>query len=161
MSAHITSKKEDIAKIVLMAGDPFRVKNFVEKYLVDYKLVNNVRNEYGYTGMLNGKRVSVFSHGMGLESIGIYAYELFSQYDVDHIIRFGSCGTYTNDLDLFDVVIAKEAFTDSNYGLAYDNKSMYSKPSSKLLEIALEQADEMKSDLIGNKIVSSIVHSSQ
>ncbi len=160
MSAHITSKKEDIAKIVLMAGDPFRVKNFVEKHLIDYKLVNNVRNEYGYTGMLNGKRVSVFSHGMGLDSIGIYAYELFDQYDVEHIIRFGSAGSYTNDLELFDVVIAEEAFTDSNYGLAYDNKSNYAKPDAKLLKIAKEQGEIIKNK-VSNNIVSSTIHSSQ
>ncbi len=138
MSHHINASKEDVAKIVFMAGDPLRVKKFVEDYLEDYKLVNSVRNELGYTGFYKGKRVSVFSHGMGLDSIGIYAHELYNDYDVDIIIRFGSAGAYVESLNLLDVLIVKEAYTESNYGLVYNETTQNVLASDSLYKLAIK-----------------------
>jgi purine-nucleoside phosphorylase len=120
---HIEAKKQDIAKIVLMPGDPLRAKLFAKKYLKKVKKINNVRGMLGFTGFYKNKKVTVMGHGMGLDSIGIYAFELFKFYDVDKIIRFGSCGTYNKELDILDIVIAKKAFTESNYGLGFGVKN--------------------------------------
>ena len=98
MFGHINANKEDISNLVLICGDPLRSKYIAEHYLEDYKLVNEVRGMFGYTGYYNGKRISVMSHGMGIPSAGIYTYELFNEYDVDYIIRIGTAGAYTEDL---------------------------------------------------------------
>ena len=94
---HIESNKEDIARIVLMPGDPLRAKHIAETYLEDYRLVNSVRNIFAYTGMYKGTEVTVFASGMGNASMGIYSYELFKDYDVDVIIRIGSCGAFKEE----------------------------------------------------------------
>lgn len=91
MTPHISSKKEDIAKIVLMPGDPLRAKYIAENFLQNPKLINSVRNIYGYTGTYKGKQLTVFASGMGMPSMGIYCYELYKFYDVETIIRIGSC----------------------------------------------------------------------
>ena len=115
MTPHNEAKKEDIAKTVLMPGDPLRAKYIAETYLDDYKLVNTVRNCYAYTGYYKGKRVTIMASGMGMPSIGIYSYELFKFYDVDTIIRVGSSGAYTEKLNLYDVVLVDNAYSDSAY----------------------------------------------
>ena len=115
MTPHIEANKDDIAKIVIMPGDPLRAKMIAETYLEDVKLVNTVRNVLGYTGKYKGKEVTVMASGMGMPSIGIYSYELFKFYDVDSIIRVGSCGAYTRDLNLYDVILVNEAYSDSSY----------------------------------------------
>ena len=115
MTPHNEANKEDIAKIVLMPGDPLRAKFIAETYLTDCKLVNKVRNCFAYTGFYNGKRVTVMASGMGMPSIGIYSYELFKFYDVDTIIRVGSSGAYTDELDVFDVVLVNGAYSESTY----------------------------------------------
>ena len=89
---HNSAKKEDFAKTVIMPGDPKRSEYIANKFLTDVKLVNDVRGIKGYTGYYKGKKVSVMAHGMGMPSIAIYAHELFNFYDVDTIIRVGSCG---------------------------------------------------------------------
>ncbi len=91
MTPHISSKKEDIAKTVLMPGDPLRAKYIAENFLENARLINSVRNIYGYTGTYKGKEITVFASGMGMPSIGIYCYELYKFYDVESIIRIGSC----------------------------------------------------------------------
>lgn len=91
MTPHNEAKKEDIAKIVLMPGDPLRAKYIVDNFMTNVKLVNSVRNMFGYTGEYKGKKITVFASGMGMPSMGIYSYELFKFYDVDSIIRIGSC----------------------------------------------------------------------
>ena len=108
MTPHNEAKKSDIAKSVIMSGDPLRVKAIAEKYLDDYKLVNDVRCAYAYTGTYKGKKVTVMAHGMGIPSMGIYAYELFKEYDVDKIIRLGSAGALTKDLNVLDIVFGEE-----------------------------------------------------
>ncbi len=115
MTPHIEAKKEDIAKIVLMPGDPLRCRMIAEKYLTDIKLVNTIRNQYAYTGYYKGKRVTIFSSGMGCPSMGIYSYELFKFYEVEEIIRVGSCGALVEDLKLYDVVVVENSYSLSNY----------------------------------------------
>ena len=115
MTPHNEANKEDIAKVVLMPGDPLRAKFIAETYLDDYKLVNTVRNCFAYTGTYKGKKVTVMASGMGMPSIGIYSYELFKFYDVDTIIRVGSSGAYTDELNLFDIVLVDGAYSDSSY----------------------------------------------
>ena len=122
MTPHNEANVGDIAKIVLMAGDPLRVKYIAENFLSDCKLVNTVRGMYCYTGIYKDKRISVMAHGMGIPSMGIYSYELFHIYDVDTIIRMGSCGALSENLDLFDIVIAENSYTESNYAMSFDNK---------------------------------------
>ena len=103
---HNSANKGDFAKTVLMPGDPLRAQFIAETFLEDVKLVTSVRNVYGYTGTYKGKPVSVMASGMGMPSIGIYSYELYSMYGVETIIRIGSAGSYSADLDVYDVVLA-------------------------------------------------------
>ena len=117
---HITAKKEDFAKTVLMPGDPLRSKFIAENFLEDAVLVNNIRGVQGYTGYYKGKRVSVMASGMGMPSIGIYSYELFNFYDVSSIIRVGSCGSFSPDLNLCDIILAQGSCTDSNFASQYN-----------------------------------------
>ena len=118
MTAHIESSKDDIAKVVLMPGDPLRAKYIAEHFLTDYKIVNKVRNMFAYSGYYKGNKVTVFSSGMGIPSIGIYAYELFKFYDVEKIIRIGTSGTIHKDVKLLDVIfssVLKFALTSSPF----------------------------------------------
>lgn len=117
---HIEAKKGEIAKTVIMAGDPLRAKFMAEKYLDNPTIYNQVRSMFGYTGTYKGKRVSIQGHGMGIPSIGIYTYELFNFYDVDTIIRVGSAGAIDNDLNIGDIVMGMGACTNSNYARQYN-----------------------------------------
>ena len=116
---HNNAAKGDFAKTVLMPGDPLRAKFIAETFLTEPKLVNNVRGVQGYTGTYKGVPVSVMASGMGIPSIGIYSYELYTQYDVENIIRIGSIGGLDASLNLGDVILAQGASTDSNYGSQY------------------------------------------
>lgn len=116
---HISAKPGDFAKTVLMPGDPLRAEFIAKNFLTDAVLVNNVRGVQGYTGYYKGKRVSVMASGMGQPSIGIYSYELFNFYDVENIIRVGSCGAFHPDLHVRDIVIAMGACTNGNYAMQY------------------------------------------
>ena len=116
---HISAKKEDFASTVLMPGDPLRSRYIAEHFLENAVLVNDVRGVQGYTGTWHGKRVSVMASGMGQPSIGIYSYELFHGYDVQNIIRIGSCGTFDPDLGLHDIILAMGACTNGNYAGQY------------------------------------------
>lgn len=115
MSIHISARPGEIAKIILMPGDPLRAKYIADNYLQDAKLVSNTRNIYFYTGTYKGVQVSVGASGMGCPSIGIYSYELFTEYGVDCIIRIGTCGAYTTDLKLFDLINIDVAVSESTY----------------------------------------------
>ena len=114
-TVHIESKKEDIAKVVLMPGDPKRSEYIAKNFLKDYKLVNNVRGMTAYTGYYKDRLVTIFPSGMGCPSMGIYSYELFKDYDVDVIIRIGSCGAYDIKLALNDVILVKGSYSESDY----------------------------------------------
>ena len=115
MTPHIEAKKGDIAKTVIMPGDPLRAKFIAEKFLDDAMQFNSVRGMLGYTGKYRGKELSVMGSGMGIPSMGIYAYELFSFYDVETIIRVGTAGGIADGLGLRDIVIAMGACTNSNF----------------------------------------------
>ncbi len=117
---HIAAKKGDFAKTVLMPGDPLRAKFIAENFLTDAVLVNNVRGVQGYTGYYKGKKVSVMASGMGQPSIGIYSYELYNFYDVETIIRVGSCGSFSPDLHARDIIVAMGACTNGNYAAQYN-----------------------------------------
>ena len=112
---HNSAKKGDVAKTVLMPGDPLRAKFIAEKYLEDPVQFNSVRGMLGYTGAFKGKPVSVMGSGMGIPSIGIYSYELFTEFDVDSIIRIGSSGGYSESLKVYDVLLALDAYSESSY----------------------------------------------
>ena len=117
---HISAKKEDIAKTVLMPGDPLRSEFIAKNFLTNPVLVNDVRGVHGYTGEYNGKKVTVMASGMGQPSIGIYSYELFNFYDVDTIIRVGTCGSFHPDLHARDIIVAMGACTNGNYAMQYN-----------------------------------------
>ena len=116
---HIAAEKGDFAKTVLMPGDPLRAEFIAKTYLENAVLVNNVRGVQGYTGEYRGKRVSVMASGMGQPSIGIYSYELYNFFDVENIIRVGTCGSYHPDLHVRDIIVAMGACTDSNFAAQY------------------------------------------
>ena len=116
---HIDARPEDIAKTVLMPGDPLRAKFVAEHFLTDPKLFNNVRGVQGYTGTYRGTRVSVMASGMGMPSIGIYSYELYEAFGVENIIRIGSAGAMRPDVHLRDLVLGMGACTDSSYAGHY------------------------------------------
>jgi purine-nucleoside phosphorylase len=144
MTAHIKALKEDVAKTVIMPGDPLRAKFIAETYLKDYKEINNVRGMLGYTGFYNDKKITVIASGMGNPSMGIYSYELFKFYDVDNIIRVGSCGAYTKDLNLYDLILVKNSYSNSTY--AYMQNGCKDKVMSSSIEMndqIIKKANEM------------------
>lgn len=151
---HNEANLGDIAKTVLMPGDPLRAKNIAENFLEDYRLVNSVRNMLTYTGKYKGKEISVMGHGMGMPSMGIYSYELYKFYDVDNIIRIGSCGAYKPELKLFDIVLSSGIFSESNYALTLNNENCHiAYPSSYLNEVIVNTArDNNVSLTIGNTL---------
>lgn len=116
---HISARKGDFAQTVIMPGDPQRAEFIAKTYLTDAKLVNNVRGICGYTGSYKGKRVSVMASGMGQPSMGIYSYELFNFYDVERIIRVGTCGSIDKELHARDIILAMGACTNGNYAAQY------------------------------------------
>lgn len=157
---HITAKKEDFAKTVLMPGDPLRAKFIAENFLEDAVLVNNVRGVNGYTGYYKGKRVSVMASGMGQPSIGIYSYELFNFYDVENIIRIGSCGSFHKDLHVRDIIIAMGACTNGNYALQYNLPGTYAPIADfGLVKKAVELCDKAGVKyMVGNIFSSDIFY---
>ena len=133
MTPHNIAKKGEIAKVVLMAGDPLRVKWIAENFLSNVRLVNNIRNAYCYTGYYKNKLISIMAHGMGIPSIGIYSYELYKYYDVDTIIRIGSTGSYSKNIEINDIVLVDSAFSESSYAKligASESNILY--PSSEI-----------------------------
>lgn len=135
---HNEANKGDIAKTVIMPGDPLRAKYIVENFFDDYKLVNQVRGMYAYTGTYKGKNLSVMAHGMGMPSIGIYSYELYKFYDVENIIRIGSCGAYKPELKLFDIILSENVFSESNYALTLNNENCHIASASNKLNSIIE-----------------------
>lgn len=121
MTPHNEANKEDIANIVIMPGDPLRAQYIAENFLEDYKLVNSVRNMFAYTGNYKGKKITVMASGMGMPSMGIYCYELYKFYDVDTIIRIGSCGTFVPEIKIFDTILVDKSYTEGNFALAMNN----------------------------------------
>ncbi len=155
---HNAAKKGDIAKTVLMPGDPLRAKYIAEKYLENPVCFNTVRNMLGYTGTYNGKQISIMGGGMGMPSIGIYSYELFNFYDVDSVIRIGSAGGYADSLKLRDLVIAMGASTDSNFAAQYQLPGTFAPIADfGLLRKAVETAEAKGVNAVVGNVVSSDV----
>ncbi|MFR4518982.1 MAG: purine-nucleoside phosphorylase, partial [Fusobacterium sp.] len=155
---HNQAKFGEIAKNVLMPGDPLRAKFIAETFLENIKLVNSVRNMLAYTGEYKGKEITVMASGMGMPSIGIYSYELYSQYGVENIVRVGSAGAYTDKLNLFDVVLAESAWSESSFAKTqngYDKDTTY--PDGELNEKIIETAKKLNIPLHLEKIHSSDV----
>jgi len=147
-----------IAKTVLMPGDPLRAKFIAETYLEDVKCFNQVRNMLGYTGTYKGKEISVMGGGMGMPSVGIYSYELFNFYDVDNIIRIGSAGALQDSLELKDLVIAMGACTDSNFANQYQLPGTYAPIASySLMQKAIEAAKMHNIPVVVGNVLSSDV----
>jgi len=156
---HIEAKeKKQIAKTVLMPGDPLRAKFIAEKFLENVQQFNTVRNMFGYTGTYKGRPITVMGSGMGMPSIGIYSYELFSFYGVENIIRIGSCGAYTKDLNLYDVILVDDCWSESTYALV---QSGYDQPvieaSKELNEKVVEIAKTLRIPIHRGRIHSSDV----
>ena len=141
---HNEASKGDFAKTVLMPGAPLRSKFIAENFLTELKLVNNVRGVQGYTGLYKGTPVSVMASGMGMPSIGIYSYELYTQYDVENIIRVGSAGALRADLELGSVVAGQGACTNSNFINQYELGGSFAPIADfDLLMAAVESAKEL------------------
>ena len=152
---HNRAETGDFAKTVLMPGDPLRAKYIAETFLESPRLVNDVRNMLGFTGTYKGAPVSVMASGMGMPSIGIYSYELYKFYDVENIIRVGSAGSYTADVDLLDVVLASSAYSQSSYAKMQggaDAEFMY--PDDKLNGVIMQCAKDS-----GIKVLEAPIHS--
>ncbi len=140
---HNSANIDDFAKTVLMPGDPLRAKFIAENFLEDPVLVNGVRGINGYTGMYNGKIVSVMASGMGIPTIGICSYELFNFYNVENIIRIGSAGAISDEVNLRDIVIGQGACTNSNYASQFNLPGTYAPIASyKLLKQAVDFAQD-------------------
>lgn len=144
-TAHIEANKEDIAKIVLTSGDPKRCEYIAKTYLKDIKLVNSVRGMTAYTGYYKNKRITIFPVGMGMASMGIYAYELYKFYDVEIIIRMGTCGTSDPDMEILDTVLLETSYTESNFALLMnrDESTQTAYADLGINELMLESAREL------------------
>lgn len=156
---HIEAKQEGIiAKTVLMPGDPLRAKYIADKFLENVEIFNNVRNMFGYTGTYKGKKISVMGSGMGMASIGIYSFELFKFYGVENIIRIGSCGAYTKDLDLYDVVLVTDSWSESSFAKVQNGYDKDVIAASNELNARLEKiAKDLNIDINKGRIHSSDV----
>jgi purine-nucleoside phosphorylase len=153
---HITAKKDQIAKTVLMPGDPLRSKYIAETFLQDAVLVNNVRGIQGYTGFWKGVPVTVHASGMGIPSIGIYSWELYSFYDVDNIIRIGSAGAISEKLHVRDVVAGMGTCTDSNFLHQFGLMGTFAPTADyTLLSQAMAAATDLGIDLKAGTLLSS------
>lgn len=139
MTPHIEAKKGEIAKTVLMPGDPLRAKYIAENFLENAKLVNQVRNIFAYTGTYKGKEITVMASGMGMPSMGIYAYELYNVYDVENIMRIGSCGGYSDELQLFDTILAEASYSEGNFAYTFNSEECHLADASKELNEIIEE----------------------
>ncbi len=153
---HNGAKAGEIAKTVLMPGDPLRAKFIADTYLEDVVCFNTVRNMLGYTGTYQGKKVSVMGGGMGMPSIGIYSYELYHFYDVDSIIRIGSAGGIAENINLRDIVIGMGASTNSNFAAQYQLPGTYAPIADfDLMRRAVEAAEKMNIKTVVGNVLSS------
>ena len=153
---HNSAALGDFAKTVLMPGDPLRAKFIAENFLTDARLVNNVRGLNGYTGTYQGVPVSVMASGMGIPSIGIYSYELYTQYGVENIMRIGSAGAMSEDVHVRDIVIGMGACTNSNFGDQYKLSGTFAPIASyTMMRTAIESAEAVGARYHVGNILSS------
>lgn len=153
---HNEAKLEDISKTVIMPGDPLRAKYIAENFLENYKLVNTVRGIYAYTGLYNGKEITIMASGMGMPSMGIYCYELYKFYNVENIIRIGSCGGYKPDLNLFDIILSTKCYSEGNFALTLNNDNCHIvEPSNELNSLIKDAAKKNNIKIIEGATVST------
>lgn len=153
---HNSAQQGDIAKTVLMPGDPLRAKFIAENFLEDVKCFNTVRNMFGFTGTYKGKKVSVMGGGMGMPSIGIYSYELFKFYDVDRIIRIGTAGSIYDKVELKDVVVGMGACTNSNFASQYKLPGTFAPIASfDLVSKAVKSGEQQGIKTVVGNVLSS------
>jgi purine-nucleoside phosphorylase len=158
MSIHISAQPGEIAKNILMPGDPLRAKYIADNYLKDAKLVSSTRNIYFFTGTYKDKILTVGASGMGCPSIGIYSYELFTEYEADCIIRIGTCGAYTEKMKLFDLINAEYACSESTYAdCAFGWKKDRFKHQGKAYDVINETAKELNQPVVDGTIHSGDV----
>ncbi len=142
---HMNAKKEDVAPIVLLPGDPLRAKYIADNFLTDVKEITNIRNMLGFTGYYNGTRVTVMGSGMGMPSCGIYAFELYYYYNVQKIIRIGTCGVRSKEVDIPEIILADNIYSESNFAFSYNGyKGNTVKPSMNLVNRIYDVAQEKK-----------------
>ena len=156
MTPHNEAKKDDIAKTVIMPGDPNRAKLIAENNLTNIKLVNEVRGILAYTGYYKNHKVTVMASGMGMPSMGIYSYELFKEYDVDNIIRIGTCGALTKEINLEDIIIPDKAYTLSNFSYQYTGVLTNVVHPSRTLSARLEESAK----ILDFKILTGTINTS-
>lgn len=153
MTPHNEAKYGEIAKNVLMPGDPLRAKYIADNFLEDCKLVNKVRNMYGYTGKYKGVEITVFASGMGMPSMGIYAYELYKLYDVENIIRIGTCGALSPKLELLDTILVEDSYTKGNFAIALKHVDEHLvKSDNELNESIIKSAEENNIKLVRGNV---------
>jgi purine-nucleoside phosphorylase len=140
---HMNAKKEDVAPIVLLPGDPLRAKYIAENFLTDVKLITDVRNMLGFTGNYKGIRVTVMGSGMGMPSCGIYAFELFYFYNVQKIIRIGTCGVVSPEVEIPEIILADKIYSEANFAFSYNGYTGKTvKPAMNLVNKIYETAQE-------------------
>lgn len=151
---HNEANLGDIAKTVIMPGDPLRAQYIAKNFLENTKLVNQVRGMYAYTGTYQGKEVTIMASGMGMPSMGIYSYELYKFYGVENIIRIGSCGAYKPELKLFDIILSQQVFSEGNFALTLNNDTCHMVEASQELNAKIiNTAKEIEIPLVsGNTI---------
>lgn len=149
---HINAEEGSIAPLVLMPGDPLRAKYIADNFLEDVKEVCNLRNMLGFTGIYKGVRISVVGSGMGCPSMGIYSWELFNNYNVQKIIRIGTCGVVSPDVQIPELILATSAYSESNFAYTYnDYEGHITYPSTELNEQIKISAEENKINIhVGN-----------
>ena len=153
---HNEANLGDFAKTVIMPGDPLRAKYIAENFLDNAILINKVRGMYAYTGNYKGKKVSVMAHGMGIPSIGIYCYELYKFYEVENIIRIGSCGGYKPELKLFDIILSQSVFSESNFALTFNNEDCHiANSNSELNKIIENTANDINVNIVEGNTVTT------
>ena len=160
---HISAAPEDLARTVLMPGDPLRSKFIAENFLTDAKLINNIRGIQGYTGTYEGTRVTVMASGMGMPSIGIYSYELYNFYGVENIMRIGSAGSIHMDVNVRDIVMAMGASTNSNYVRQFQVPGTYAPIADYgMLKQAIVEAEKIGAAYhVGNVLSSDTFYDDQ
>ena len=153
---HNNARMGDIAKTVLMPGDPLRVEYIAKNYMEDAVCFNKVRGMLGYTGTYKGKELTVMAHGMGIPSMGIYSYELFKFYGVEKIIRLGSCGSYSKDINLLDIILVDKSYTESNFSYTLNNEHVNLAESSKNLTDLVENVAKRENiNIVRGNVCSS------
>lgn len=156
MSVHINAQKGDIAKVVLMPGDPLRAKHFAEKWLTNPVLVSSTRNAFYYTGNYKDIPVTIGASGMGCASIGIYSYELYNEYDVECIVRIGTAGSYYPEVGVYDLINVDHACSESTYAkFAFDMEGDSIPHQGSAFDMIKATAVDM-----GLKLINGNIHSS-